>query len=208
MASRPAPQDARNRRVALMAGAFALLMLGLGFAAVPLYRIFCEATGYGGTPRRVSEAQAATVQGTGSTVSVRFDANVATNMAWSFRPDQITQNVKLGQRQMATFYAKNLTARAITGTATFNIQPDSAARFFNKIQCFCFTQQRLMPGQEVHMPVIYYVDPAILDDKDNKGTEQITLSYTFNEVPDDPALGRTLGAQSSAKPLDRSLNQR
>ena len=204
MASRPAPQDARNRRVALMAGAFALLMLGLGFAAVPLYRIFCEATGYGGTPRRVSEAQAAAVQGTGSTMSVRFDANVATNMAWSFRPDQITQNVKLGQRQMATFYAKNLTARAITGTATFNIQPDSAARFFNKIQCFCFTQQRLMPGQEVHMPVIYYVDPAILDDKDNKGTEQITLSYTFNQVPDDPKLS----AQSSAKALDRSYKQR
>ena len=204
MASRPAPQDARNRRVALMAGAFALLMLGLGFAAVPLYRIFCEATGYGGTPRRVSEAQAATVQGTGSTMSVRFDANVATNMAWSFRPDQITQNVKLGQRQMATFYAKNLTARPITGTATFNIQPDSAARFFNKIQCFCFTQQRLMPGQEVHMPVIYYVDPAILDDKDNKGTEQITLSYTFNQVPDDPKLS----AQSSAKALDRSYKQR
>lgn len=204
MASRPAPQDARNRRVALMAAAFALLMLGLGFAAVPLYRIFCEATGYGGTPRRVSEAQAATVQGTGSTMSVRFDANVATNMAWSFRPDQITQNVKLGQRQMATFYAKNLTARPITGTATFNIQPDSAARFFNKIQCFCFTQQRLMPGQEVHMPVIYYVDPAILDDKDNKGTEQITLSYTFNQVPDDPKLS----AQSSAKALDRSYKQR
>ena len=204
MASRPAPQDARNRRVALMAGAFALLMLGLGFAAVPLYRIFCEATGYGGTPRRVSEAQAAAVQGTGSTMSVRFDANVATNMAWSFRPDQITQNVKLGQRQMATFYAKNLTARAITGTDTFNIQPDSAARFFNKIQCFCFTQQRLMPGQEVHMPVIYYVDPAILDDKDNKGTEQITLSYTFNQVPDDPKLS----AQSSAKALDRSYKQR
>lgn len=204
MASRPAPQDARNRRVALMAGAFALLMLGLGFAAVPLYRIFCEATGYGGTPRRVSEAQAATVQGTGNTMSVRFDANVATNMAWSFRPDQITQNVKLGQRQMATFYAKNLTARPITGTATFNIQPDSAARFFNKIQCFCFTQQRLMPGQEVHMPVIYYVDPAILDDKDNKGTEQITLSYTFNQVPDDPKLS----AQSSAKALDRSYKQR
>ncbi|WP_295639390.1 cytochrome c oxidase assembly protein [Novosphingobium sp.] len=204
MASRPAPQDVRNRRVAIMAGAFALLMLGLGYAAVPLYRIFCEATGYGGTPRRVSEAQAAGVRGTGATMSVRFDANVATNMAWNFRPDQITQTVKLGQRQMATFYAKNLTARPITGTATFNIQPDSAARFFNKIQCFCFTQQRLMPGQEVHMPVIYYVDPAILDDKDNKGTEQITLSYTFNQVADDPSIG----AGSTPKPLDRLAKQR
>jgi cytochrome c oxidase assembly protein subunit 11 len=204
MASRPATQDVRNRRVAILAGAFALLMLGLGYAAVPLYRIFCEATGYGGTPRRVSEAQAAAVQGTGATISVRFDANVATNMAWSFRPDQITQTVKLGQRQMATFYAKNLTARPITGTATFNIQPDSAARFFNKIQCFCFTQQRLMPGQEVHMPVIYYVDPAILADKDNKDTEQITLSYTFNEVPDDP----TIAAGTTPKPLDRSSKQR
>ena len=208
MATRPIPQDQRNRRVALMAGAFALLMLGLGYAAVPLYRIFCQATGYGGTPHRVSEAQAATVKGTGATMSIRFDANIASSMAWEFRPDQVTQTVHLGQRQMATFYAKNLTARPITGTATFNIQPDESARFFNKIQCFCFTRQRLLPGQEVHMPVIYYVDPAILTDKDNKGIEQITLSYTFNEVPDDPALGRTLGAQSSAKPLDRSLNQR
>lgn len=197
-------QDRRNRRVAIMAGAFALMMLGLGYAAVPLYRIFCEATGFGGTPRRASEAQAAAVQGTGAAMSVRFDANIAANMAWVFRPDQITQNVKLGQRQMATFYARNLTARPITGTATFNIQPDSAARFFNKIQCFCFTRQRLLPGQEVHMPVIYYVDPAILTDKDNEGIEQITLSYTFNEVPDDPSLG----AAPAAKPLDPPTNRR
>lgn len=209
MASHPAlqsasAQDRRNRRVATVAGAVALLMLGLGYAAVPLYRIFCQATGYGGTPHRVSEAQASTVKGVGATMSIRFDANIASNMSWEFRPDQITQSAKLGQRQMATFYARNLTARPITGTATFNIQPEAAARFFNKIQCFCFTHQRLMPGQEVHMPVIYYVDPAILSDADSKGTEQITLSYTFNEVPDDP----TLGVQSGAKPLDRSPNQR
>ena len=204
MASRPALQDVRNRRVALIAAAFALLMLGLGYAAVPLYRIFCQATGYGGTPHRVSEAQAAAVKGVGATMSIRFDSNIAANMAWEFHPDQITQTVKLGQRQMTTFYAKNLTARPITGTATFNIQPDESARFFNKIQCFCFTRQRLLPGQEVHMPVIYYVDPAILADKDNKGTEQITLSYTFNEVPDDPSLG----AAAAAKPLDPSTNRR
>lgn len=204
MASRPAPQDVRNRRVAMIAGAFALVMLGLGYAAVPLYRIFCQATGYGGTPHRVSEAQAAAVKGIGQTMSIRFDSNVATNMAWEFRPDQITQTVKLGQRQMATFYARNLTTRPMTGTATFNIQPDESARFFNKIQCFCFSRQRLMPGQAVHMPVIYYVDPSILADKDNKGTEQITLSYTFNEVPDDP----TLGGNPVPKPLDPPVKQR
>lgn len=203
MASLPNDQAARNRRVGLIMAAFALAMLGLGYAAVPLYRIFCQATGYGGTPKRVNEAQAATVKANGATMSIRFDANVGPGMPWEFRPDKTTQTVRIGERQMATFYARNTTNRPITGTATFNIQPDESARYFNKIQCFCFTRQRLLPGQEVHMPVIFYVDPAILTDKDNKGVEQITLSYTFNEVPDDPSLGAT-----QSKPLDRPGNGR
>lgn len=183
MASRPAGSatEARNRRVALIMGACALAMLGLGYAAVPLYRVFCAATGYGGTPRRASVAEAAGVRTSAATMSVRFDANIKPGMPWDFRPDQVTQTVKLGQRQQATFLARNLSGRPITGTATFNVQPDSAARFFNKIQCFCFTSQTLKPGEAVHMPVIYYVDPAILDDKDAKDTQQITLSYTFAE---------------------------
>lgn len=203
MASLPDAQAARNRRVGLIGAAIALAMLGLGYAAVPLYRIFCQTTGYGGTPRRVDEAQASTVKANGATMSIRFDANVGPGMPWQFRPDATTQTVRIGERQMATFYAKNTSSRPITGTATFNIQPDESARYFNKIQCFCFTRQRLLPGQEVHMPVIYYVDPAILTDKDNKGVEQITLSYTFHEVNDDPTLAPTV-----SKPLDRPANGR
>lgn len=169
-----------NRKVALTAAAAALAMLGLGFASVPLYRIFCQVTGYGGTTQRVDEAQAATVRDSGRTMSIRFDANVERNMPWQFKPLQRTDTVSVGARDMALFWAKNDSDKTVTGTASFNVEPEQAARYFNKIQCFCFTEQTLKPGEEVRMPVLYYVDPAILDDPDNKDVQQITLSYTFH----------------------------
>lgn len=179
----PAPQD-RNRRVAMIAGAVALAMAGLGYASVPLYRMFCQATGFGGTPQRASEAQAAGVKvAAGRMISVRFDANVDPGMPWHFRPRQTTQTIAIGARTLAIFEARNNSAKAITGAASFNVSPDEAARYFTKIACFCFTQQTLQPGQSVAMPVSYYVDPKILEDKDLKGLEQITLSYTFHVVP-------------------------
>ncbi|MEE4454052.1 cytochrome c oxidase assembly protein [Novosphingobium resinovorum] len=171
---------AANRKVALTAAGAALGMLGLGFASVPLYRIFCQVTGYGGTTQRADEAKAATIRDSGHTMSIRFDANVERNMPWQFKPLQRTDTVSIGARDMALFWAKNTSDKTITGTASFNVEPEQAARYFNKIQCFCFTAQTLKPGEEVRMPVLYYVDPAILDDPDNKDVQQITLSYTFH----------------------------
>lgn len=173
-----------NLRVGLMAFAGALAMLGLGYAAVPLYRIFCQVTGFGGTTMIASEADAARAASlaTGKTMSVRFDGTTASDMPWTFQPSQVTDTVTIGQRDIATYVARNLSGQPITGTATFNVEPEQAGKYFNKIQCFCFTEQTLQPGQEVTMPVLYYVDPAMLEDPNMKGVEQITLSYTFHRT--------------------------
>ena len=179
-----APLEYRNRRVGLIALAGALAMLGLGYASVPLYRLFCEATGFGGTTQRANEAQANSVAVAAKTISVRFDGNVESGMPWEFGPEQVTQTLRIGARKMAFFKAHNLSPKAVTGVASFNVTPANAGRYFNKVQCFCFNQQTLKPGQTVDMPVIYYVDPAILTDPDAKDIEQITLSYTFHQVVD------------------------
>jgi len=176
----------RNRRVAMMAAGVAVAMGGLGFAAVPLYRLFCQATGFAGTPQRASEAKAAGVKAIGRQISIRFDANVDPGMAWRFAPEQVTQDIAIGARALAIFTAENTSDHEITGAASFNIAPDEAARYFNKVQCFCFTLQHLAPHQKIRMPVSYYVDPAILADKDVKDLQQITLSYTFHPVPNQP----------------------
>lgn len=185
----------RNLRVGLMAFAGALAMLGLGYAAVPLYRMFCQVTGFGGTTQVASESEAARAAeaATGQTISIRFDGSTAIDMPWTFHPSQTTDTVTIGQRDIATFVARNNSPKTITGTATFNVEPEQAGRYFNKIQCFCFTEQTLAPGQEVTMPVLYYVDPAMLEDPNMKGVEQITLSYTFHRSADpvDPASAGT-----------------
>jgi cytochrome c oxidase assembly protein subunit 11 len=177
----PLSMAVRNRRVMIGALAVALASLSMGFAAVPLYRIFCQVTGFGGTTQR---AENATGPGAvvGKTMSIRFDSNVTPGMPWQFHPERETQTVTIGQKSVAIFVARNLSDKPVTGTAAFNVTPTQSGRFFSKIQCFCFTQQTLQPGQEVRMPVIYYVDPAILADKDNKDVQQITLSYTFYPV--------------------------
>lgn len=174
--------ETRKTRTALLAAFGALAMLGLGFAAVPLYQLFCQVTGFGGTTQRASASDAASAAqaSTGQTISIRFDGNTASDVPWSFRPEQPTDTVVIGQRDMAIYLAKNNSDERITGTATFNVEPEQAGAYFNKIQCFCFTEQTLEPGEEVRMPVLYYVDPAALDDPNMKGVEQITLSYTFH----------------------------
>lgn len=182
--------DQKNLRTGILAMLGALAMLGLGYAAVPLYDLFCRVTGFGGTTQRASEgeadaaARAAQSMG-GKSISIRFDASVASDVPWTFRPDQVTDTIQIGVRDMATYYARNNSDKPITGTATFNVEPEQAGAYFNKIQCFCFTEQTLQPGQEVHMPVLYYVDPAALDDDNMKGVEQITLSYTFHRARDE-----------------------
>ena len=178
----------RNMRSAMMAGMFALAMLGVGFAAVPLYEIFCRVTGYGGTTQRVDAAQAATVQATTKPMSIRFDSNVNSALPWSFKPEQATDRVSVGARDMAIYIAKNESSQPVVGTATFNVTPVLAGKYFHKIQCFCFTEQLLQPGQQMRMPVLYYVDPAILEDPETKDIEEITLSYTFYRSKDGQAV--------------------
>jgi cytochrome c oxidase assembly protein subunit 11 len=174
-------QNPNNLRTAIMAASIAIGMVALGFAAVPLYKIFCQVTGFGGTTMRVSEAQAATIAPTTKTMVIRFDANQR-GLPWEFRPERPTDTVTIGARDMSIFIAKNLADVPITGTATFNVTPAQAGQYFSKIQCFCFTEQELKPGQEMRMPVLYYVDPKILTDPETKDIEEITLSYTFFPV--------------------------
>ena len=179
--------EQKNIRTGIYAMLGALAMLGMGYAAVPLYDLFCRVTGFGGTTQRASESDAdiaarlASSAG-GKTMSIRFDASTARDVPWSFRPTQPTDTVQIGIRDMATYVARNNSTIPITGTATFNVEPEQAGKYFNKIQCFCFTEQTLQPGEEVHMPVLYYVDPAALEDEGMDRVEQITLSYTFHRA--------------------------
>ncbi|MEO9470168.1 cytochrome c oxidase assembly protein [Parasphingorhabdus sp.] len=178
----------KNRRIAMLAGFMGLAMLGMGYAAVPLYEIFCRVTGYGGTTQRVGEAQAATVQATTRVMSVRFDSNVNSALPWSFKPENPVDRVSVGARDMAIYIATNNSDQPVVGTATFNVTPVQAGKYFNKVQCFCFTEQLLKPGQTMRMPVLYYVDPAIMDDPETRDIEEITLSYTFYRSKDGKAL--------------------
>lgn len=178
-------QDQNNLKTGLMAGALAIAMVGLGFAAVPLYQIFCQVTGFGGTTQRVDIATANNVQTSAAFINVRFDANHSRLLPWKFAPENSVERVAIGARDMSIYLAENLSDQDVTGTATFNVTPVQAGKYFNKIQCFCFTEQTLKAGQKVRMPVLYYVDPAILTDPDTKDIEEITLSYTF--FPVDPA---------------------
>ena len=150
-------------------------MTGVAWASVPLYRLFCQATGLNGTTGRAERAPGAVDQ----RIVVAFDTNTAPNLPWTFKPENPSDTVDIGARDMAFFTATNTASRAITGTATFNVQPAAAGRYFKKIQCFCFTQQTLQPGETQRMPVIFYVDPAILQDEDARDIQTITLSYTF-----------------------------
>lgn len=170
----------------------ALAMLGLGYASSPLYRMFCQATGFNGTTQR-NEGGQAPGEVIGKIVPVRFDANVTHGMPWTFEPEKKVMRVAIGAREMAFFNATNNSDHAITGTAAFNVTPEYVGQYFTKIQCFCFTNQTLKPGETMRMPVIFYVDPAILKDKDAKDLSEITLSYTFFQAKSDVDSGVTGG---------------
>ena len=194
----PADIAQRNRRVGFAAVLFALAMLGLGYASSPLYRLFCQATGFAGTTRRASDAEAAAVSVADRLVKIRFDANIERGMAWQFRPERGTDTIQMGGRHMAIFLARNLSDKPLTGRASFNVTPEQTGRYFNKVQCFCFTEQTLQPGQEVRMPVVYFVDPKMLNDPDARDIDEITLSYTFH-----PIAARSI-ANDGSKALDRA----
>jgi cytochrome c oxidase assembly protein subunit 11 len=166
----------RNVVVASSCAAFVAGMVGLSYAAAPLYEIFCRATGYAGTPKRAAGAPAAAGDGF---VTVRFDTNVDPALPWSFQPEQRSVRVRVGEPTLVYFRAANRDAAPVTGHASFNVAPDLAGRYFSKLQCFCFTEQRLAPGETVDMPVSFFVDPQILKDREGRGIGEITLSYTF-----------------------------
>lgn len=170
---------ASNRTTALWAAGFAAAMAGLAFASVPLYRVFCAATGFAGTTGRAVAAEGPVA---GSSIKVRFDGNTSPGMPWTFKPDATQVTIPVGGRRMEFFRATNLSATATTGRATFNVSPDLAGKYFKKIQCFCFTEQTLKAGETVEMPVTYFVDRAILDDPQARKLDEITLSYTFYPV--------------------------
>ncbi len=183
-----------NLRVAIMAGCVAVGMVGVAYAAVPLYRVFCQVTGFGGTTQR-AEASPHTVLD--RKITVAFDANVNSSLNWSFVPSQHSQTIRIGEQTLAFYRAVNNGSRPVTGTATFNVTPLAAGAYFSKIDCFCFTEQTLQPGEPVDMPVSYFVDPDIVNDPDMKLVNTITLSYTFYAVDEEPV-------KTSSAPQPRS----
>lgn len=169
----------KNARIAWTLVAVVGGMLGLAYAAVPLYEAFCKATGFGGTPLVAQEGERPIVD---RTVTVRFDSNVDPNLAWRFEPVQREVKVKLGEEKLVFFRATNVSQRPIVGTATYNVTPERTAGWFNKVQCFCFTEQLLKPGQSVDMPVVFFVDAEMAKDYRYNDIRTITLSYTFYEA--------------------------
>ncbi|WP_179378854.1 cytochrome c oxidase assembly protein [Jannaschia marina] len=175
-----------NGRVVAMTLFTVLGMGSLGWAAVPLYDLFCRVTGYGGTTARAEAGAGEVLE---RTVLVRFDASRERDMPWDFKPSQTTMRVRIGETNLAFYEATNPTDEPVAGTASYNVAPYAAGPHFVKIACFCFEEQILQPGETVSMPVTFYVDPAIVDDPEAKGVPEITLSYTFHtmDLPDDYA---------------------
>lgn len=173
-----AGRSRRNRPVVLACVGVVAGMVGLSFAAVPLYDLFCRVTGYGGTTQVASEATAG-VEVTEDVIAVRFDANTMPGLPWRFEPVQRRMEVRLGEQNIAYYRATNISNRPVAGSATYNVTPGQTGIFFNKIECFCFTEQTLAPGESIEMPVQFFVDPAIKDNDDAKTAGTITLSYTF-----------------------------
>ena len=168
----------RNTKTALIMLVIVAAMVGLAFASSPLYRAFCEATGFDGTTQRADKAPGA-VPGE---IGVRFDANIHPGLPWRFEPEQNSVQIQPGAQTKIFYRAQNLSARSWTGQAVYNVSPEQVGKYFKKIQCFCFSEQTLKAGQSVDMPVIFFVDPKIKQDPDTKDVHEITLSYTFYPV--------------------------
>lgn len=165
-----------NRAVMIACLAFVASMVGMAYAAVPLYQLFCQATGYGGTTRRVAAAPSTVL---GRKVTVRFDANVASGLPWDFAPVQREVTIRLGETAHVAYRATNRSDKPVRAQAAFNVTPQAGGAFFNKIDCFCFTESRLAPGETAELPIVFFVDPAYVGSKELKNIRTLTLSYTF-----------------------------
>jgi cytochrome c oxidase assembly protein subunit 11 len=181
-------------RIALALAGLVAVMIGLAFASVPLYRMFCQVTGYGGVPQR---ADIAPEQPLDQVIKVRFDANVDHALPWTFAPVERAIDVKIGETALAYFKATNRSKTPVTGSAVFNVEPARVARYFTKIQCFCFTKQTLAPGASAEMPVTFFIDPKFVDDEDTKNVHEITLSYTFYRTNEAGIAARSTGDPGS-----------
>lgn len=188
-----APRHRANLRTALAMGAIAATMAGVSFAAVPLYRVFCQVTGYGGTTQRAEEAPTRIGK---RVMTVRFNADVAgSNLPWAFRaPDESQVKVHVGEDKLVFFHAKNVGSNPTVGVATFNVTPFKAGPYFKKVACFCFSEQTLNPGESIDMGVSFFVDPAIDKDPALRDVTTITLSYTFFRAKDEQERLRHLTA--------------
>ena len=167
----------KNAKVMLVTLGVVFGMIGLSFASVPLYRMICQVTGWGGTTQMVEANTSDKIYD--REITIRFNADVAQGMPWEFKPELRSVPVKVGQDGLISFVAKNLSDIPVTGTAVYNVTPLKVAKYFYKTQCFCFGEQTLQPGQMQHMPVTFFVDPAIMQDRDMDDVKTITLSYSF-----------------------------
>lgn len=173
----------RKRITAIMCGTIFFAMIGLAYASVPLYAMFCQITGYGGTTQRVDQYSDRVLD---REITVRFDANKMGGLPWNFEPSQRSITMRIGETVEAKYKADNWSGRPASGRATFNVTPELAGAYFNKVECFCFTDTTLKPGEAIDMPVVFYVDPAIVDVPELKDIRTITLSYTFFPIDPEP----------------------
>jgi cytochrome c oxidase assembly protein subunit 11 len=198
----PNPRRHNGVTALLLAGVVAG-MVGLSFASVPLYRMFCAATGYGGTTQR---AEAAPKEIADATITVRFDAEMAPDLGWEFRPVTPEVRVRPGEQREVFFRAVNKSAETLTGTAIDNVTPTKVGIYFDKLQCFCFTKQRLVPGESREMGVTFFVDPKVLDDPGTREVRTITLSYTMYRAPESGGPAASAGPPEPAPARTRVVN--
>lgn len=193
--SEPRPASGRrNARLALLCGVVFAGMVGAAYASVPLYRAFCQLTGFDGTVRKANKAPGKVLD---RTLTIRFDANVR-DLPWTFVADQVSQEVRIGDTGLAFYRVTNNGKTPLTGRASYNVVPESAGLYFQKLECFCFTDQTIAPGATVEFPVVYFIDPGFAEDFETRGAQEVTLSYTFfpsTEKKTQAALGGSAGAR-------------
>ena len=193
-----------NRKVAIACAAFFCSMIGVAYASVPLYELFCRVTGFGGTTQVADTASEVVLD---RVIKVRFDANTANALPWQFRPKVREVELKVGEMAEISYVAKNIAQRVTNGRASFNVTPLAAGAYFNKMQCFCFTDTALAPGEEMDMPVVFFVDPAIAENHELDKVTTITLSYTFFPIdaPETPLASVDVEGPVAAKETNENL---
>lgn len=195
--------SSRNRNTAILLGVLVFAMIVFSFASVPLYRIFCQRTGYGGTVKIALNGSSVTHD---RVITVRFNADLNPALPWNFKPLQASTPVFVGETGLAFYQVKNKSPQSFTGIATYNVTPDKVAPYFNKIHCFCFEEQIIHGHQTADMPVQFFIDPAILTDKDCADVQEITLSYTFFDSKD-PNIPDILGLPNATRHQIRTLQK-